>query len=828
MSKIKPNHYKIHLEPDLTRFVFDGRVEIYLEASDPTKEVSLNVLDLALWRCQVVVGGEVKDCCFAVDPQKEVVTISLPEEVEGDIALSIIYTGKINNKMAGFYRSRYVMEGKEHFIAVTQFEESDARRAFPCKDHPAEKATFEVEMVVDANKVAVSNMPIREEKDLEEGRKWVTFQRTPRMSTYLLFFGVGDFKFIQDPGEVLIRVATMPGVTHQGQFGLDFSRKALIFAEDYFGIRYPLPKLDLLAIADFAAGAMENWGAMTFRENLLLHDPETTSRAGEERICEVIAHELAHQWFGDLVTPEDWKYLWLNESFATYFGYGIVDHYYPQWEVWEQFLQGQTGTALDRDALQENFPIEIPSGDHVIINVSTAPIIYNKGGSILRQVEGYVGRDHFRDGLRKYLKTHEYGCASSHDLWEALESVSAKPVARIMENWIGQAGLPLLEIRREKEDLLVTQKRFTYLPGRFTQAWLIPISVRTFLKDGTTKVIETLVESETATIPLGRGVVSYKVNDGQTGFYRVRYLDEKNLKELGEKIASKSLNSVDRWGLQNDLYAMVKAGIARLEDYLDFLSHYADEEAFLPLTSIATNMHHAYVITGNEKIAPLGAAHFEKVIDRIGYDPTEEDKHTTCILREQLLWNAVLYGSRKVRGFGESKFSSAMKGKRIHPDIMRSVMQVGAFLGGEEAYHWLTKRFHSSGSEHERMNLLVALGCFNQETILKKVLSFVLEEVPDRNKFITIGVLSENRLALPELWRWFLENQKRVEEFHPIHYERVVASLIPYSGLDRESEVRGFFENYMKKTDKAKDVIKLSLEKLEIHSRMRKAFLAGS
>jgi ERAP1-like C-terminal domain len=256
------------------------------------------------------------------------------------------------------------------------------------------------------------------------------------------------------------------------------------------------------------------------------------------------------------------------------------------------------------------------------------------------------------------------------------------------------------------------------------------------------------------------------------------------------------------------------------------LSHYADEEAFLPLTSIATNMHHAYVITGNEKIASLGAAHFEEVLDRIGYDPTEEDKHTTCILREQLLWNAVLYGSRKVRGFGESKFSSAMKGKKIHPDIMRSVMQVGAFLGGEEAYHWLTNRFHSSGSEHERMNLLVALGCFNQETILKKVLSFVLEEVPDRNKFITIGVLAENRLALPELWRWFLQNQKRVEEFHPIHYERVVASLIPYSGLGRESEVRGFFENYMKKTDKARDVIKLSLEKLEIHSRMRKAFLA--
>jgi aminopeptidase N len=827
MSKIKPNHYKIHLEPDLNRFTFDGRAEIYLEASEATKAVSLNVLELALWRCQVLAGAELKDCGFAVDPQKELVTISLPEEAQGDIALSISFVGVINNKMAGFYRSRYAAEGEERFIAVTQFEESDARRAFPCMDHPSFKATFDVEMVIDADKVAVSNMPIGEEKDLGKGRKLVRFEPTPRMSTYLLFFGVGDFRFIQDPGEVLIRVATMPGVTHQGQFGLDFSRKALVFAEDYFGTKYPLPKLDLLAIADFAAGAMENWGAMTFRENLLLHDPETTSKAGEERICEVIAHELAHQWFGDLVTPEDWKYLWLNESFATYFGYGIVDHYYPEWDVWEQFLQGQTGTALDRDALQENFPIEIPSGDHVIINVSTAPIIYNKGGSILRQVEGYLGPDYFRDGLRRYLKTHEYGCASSHDLWEALESVSAKPVARIMENWIGQAGLPLLEIKREKENLLITQKRFTYLPGQFDQSWLIPLSVRTFLKDGTTKVIEALVEGDAATVPIEGDVASYKVNDGQTGFYRVRYLDEENLKELGKRIAGKSLGPVDRWGLQTDFYALVKAGTANIEDYLGILAYYADEDAFLPLTSIATNMHHAYVITGDEKLASLGAAHFERVLKRVGYDPTERDKHTTSILREQLLWHAALYGSRKAGGFGESRFSSAMEGRRIHPDIMRSVMQVGAFLGGEDAYHWLTKRFQSSSSEHERMNILVALGCFNQKTILDKVLSFVLEEVPDRNKFIPIGVLAENRLALPQLWEWFLENQKRIEEFHPIHYERVVAALIPYSGLGRESEVREFFENYMKKTDKAKDVIKLSLEKLEIHSRMRKAFLAG-
>jgi aminopeptidase N len=826
MNSVKPNHYKIHLEPDLERFTFEGSVEIYLDAPEPTGAVSLNVLDLALWDCRVLLGGELKACAFSVDPQREMVTIALPEKMQGDIALSIVYTGKINNKLAGFYRSRYVADGKERFMAVTQFEESDARRAFPCMDHPADKATVDVEMVLDAAKVAVSNMPIEEEKNLGEGRKQVKFQRTPKMSTYLLFFGVGDFEFIEDQGEVLIRVGTVPGASGQGRFGLEFSRKALAFAEDYYAIRFPLPKLDLLAVADFAAGAMENWGAMTFRENLLLHDPETTSRAGEERICEVIAHELAHQWFGDLVTPEDWKYLWLNESFATYFGYHIVDHYYPEWKVWEIFLHGQTGTALDRDGLRENFPIEIPGGDHVIINISTAPIIYNKGGSILRQVEGYVGSVHFRDGLRRYLKAHEYGCASSHDLWESIEAVSAKPVSRMMENWIGQPGSPLVHANREGDRLIISQERFTYLAGQSDQLWMIPLSVRLFFEDGTGKVIEVLQEDKTLSLRLESGVVAYKINDGQRGFYRVSYGEKKNLDTLGKMIRQKSLDPVDRWGLQNDLYALLKRGDRKLNEYLSFLAHYEQEDAFLPLTSIATNLHHAYVIAGEHgnRIASLGMQLFEGTLEKIGYEPREDDSHTTSILRDQLLWHAVMYGSERAHAFAEARYSDLVHGRKVHPDIMRSVMQAGAYLRGGEAYRWLTERFQSSPSEHERMNILVALGCFRERGVLEKVRQYVLDDVPDRNKFLTVGVLAENVHATTDLWPWYLADQARFEAFHPIHYERVLAAIIPYGGLGKEDGVKAFFEAYMRKTERARDAIRLSLEKLDVHSRMRKAF----
>ena len=424
MDHVNPVHYKIHLEPDLSKFIFSGNTQIHVDAIEPVDEIKLNILELAIWRCKVKMGEAPMECSFFVDPKKELLKISLPEKGSGKIMLEIEYMGEINNQMAGFYRSRYVADGQEKYAAVTQFEESDARRAFPCFDHPFKKATFDVEMIVDEDLVAISNGPIKEEKNLGDGRKLVRFHEMPKMSTYLLFFGVGEFEFIEDPGDVLIRVATMPGMSRYGRFGMEFGRKCLRFSEDYYGVPYPIPKLDLIAIADFAAGAMENWGAITFRENLLLLFPDSTSKAGEERICEVIAHEIAHQWFGNLVTPSDWKYLWLNESFATYFGYGVVNEYYPEWDIWDQFLNGQTKTALDRDALHETFPIEIPGGEHVVISVSTAPIIYNKGGSILRQVEGYVGADHFKNGLRRYLKKHEYGCASSHHLWEALEEVS--------------------------------------------------------------------------------------------------------------------------------------------------------------------------------------------------------------------------------------------------------------------------------------------------------------------------------------------------------------------------------------------------------------------
>ena len=393
------------------------------------------------------------------------------------------------------------------------------------------------------------------------------------MSTYLVFFAVGEFEFFQDHVDPRVRLAALPGLAHTTELGLSFGRKALAFCEDFYGIDYPLSKMDLIAVPDFAFGAMENWGAITFRENLLLHFPETTSAEGVARICEVIAHEIAHQWFGNLVTPADWKYLWLNESFATYFGFGVVAHTHPDWGTWDQFLHTQTATAMSRDGLKATFPIEIPGGEHVVINSSTAPIIYNKGASMLRMIQGHIGPERYRQGVRTYLERHAYACAESHHLWEAFEDATAIPITAMVQSWIGQPGYPLLNARRKGGQLVLDQQRFTYLSHDWDQQWQIPVNLACWTSDGQMHQQAFIMDGSNQVVDLPAATVAYKLNAGQTGFYQVQY-DEDNLDALGLRIQDKTLDYMDRWGLQNDLYALVRSGRVPLGRYLGFLDHF--------------------------------------------------------------------------------------------------------------------------------------------------------------------------------------------------------------------------------------------------------------
>ena len=824
MEQVAPNNYQIHIIPDLMNFTFAGNVTLLVHAARTVEKLHLNILDLDILSCAVERNDGFVDCVFETNPEKEELTILLPQKMEGAIRIKIRYEGKINEKMAGFYRSQYVSHGKTKHIAVTQFEESDARRAFPCMDHPVKKATFDIIMDIDARLVAISNGVIASETPLADGKKRVIFEQTPKMSTYLVFFGVGEFEFTRDTEDPRVRVVTLPGMKPHAKFGLEFGRKALAFSEDYYEIPYPLTKMDLIAIPDFAFGAMENWGAITFRENLLLHYSEMTSKSGEERIREVIAHEIAHQWFGNLVTPSDWKYLWLNESFATYFGYGVVDHYYPHWEAWQQFLYGHTASALARDALLENFAIEIPGGEHVVINVSTAPIIYSKGGSILRQIEGYIGSDNFQKGLQSYLKSYAYANTASHHLWDSFEKVSEQPVGEMMKSWIEQAGFPLISVEKKGNKLELTQRRFTYLLNNSDQIWRVPVTIVFFSSGAQRERLTILMDRAKHEIEIPDHTLAYKLNDCQTGFYIVDYRDTENLDALGRRISDRSLGPEDRWGLQNDFFALCRSAKISLADYLKFLTFYENEDAFLPLISISHNLQHADLVlpeTLKAKISAVVRPWFEKVLEQIGFKPAPDEKNTTANLREQLIWHTALCGSQKATEFARKQFAAMMQGRAVHPDLMKSVMQVGAFVGNEPAFEWLDRRFQSSNIEHERMNILVALGCFKSKALIQKSLQYILDKVPARNKFVPVVAMASNPYAIPLLWDWYVSNLEQMEKLHPMLYERIIAAIVPMAGIERSQQVKAFLNDYMQKTDKAADVIKMSLERLEINLRMR-------
>jgi aminopeptidase N len=333
-----------------------------------------------------------------------------------------------------------------------------------------------------------------------------------------------------------------------------------------------------------------------------------------------------------------------------------------------------------------------------------------------------------------------------------------------------------------------------------------------------------LMDDSRAVVEIDDDVAAYKLNDRQTGFYRVQYDDAENLSELGRRVEAKTMPPEDRWGLQNDYYALVKSGDAPLVEYLKFLAHYHKEDAYLPLVSIADNLSGAYLVTDADMRSTISAAAvpwFESILDEIGCEPAAEEKHTTSLLRDKFIWAAVLFGSDATADFAGARFKALMAGDDVHPDIMKSVLQAGAYTGDRQAYAWLVERMEQSQIEHERMNILMALGCFKEAGLTQMAQQCVLDAVPARNQFIPVVSMCANPHAIPLMWDWYVAHLAQIEQFHPMLYERVVGAIIPAAGIERPAEVKDFFGDYMKQKEKARDVIRLSLERLEINLRMR-------
>ncbi|CAG9540352.1 unnamed protein product, partial [Cercopithifilaria johnstoni] len=466
---VKPTHYALTLSPDLKNFTFRGQETTDIEILKGTDHLKLHSSEIDIKKARLTLsdGSVLQDLDIEYDKKWTTVTLKLPKHISPQKAkIFLDFVGELNDKMRGFYRSKYKDgNGRECYLAATQFESTFARLAFPCWDEPIYKAKFDITLIVDEELTALSNMNVVSETKIDN-KKVVKFATTPLMSTYLVAFAVGRLEYIESKtnGNCLVRIYTAEGRKNQGEFSLEVAIKALDWYGKWFGIDYPLPKCDLIAIPDFSMGAMENWGLVTYREVTLLVDPAKSSTRQKSRIALVVAHELAHLWFGDLVTMKWWTDLWLKEGFASFMEYMFVGANYPEFKIWLHFLNDELAAGFDLDALRSSHPVEVEINNPNEMEEIYDSITYAKSNSIIRMLCNYLGEETFQKGLWIYLKRFQYSNAVTVDLWNALSEASSQNIESLMSTWTKQMGYPLLSVSQKidgkKRILKMSQKRF--------------------------------------------------------------------------------------------------------------------------------------------------------------------------------------------------------------------------------------------------------------------------------------------------------------------------------------------------------------------------------
>ncbi len=816
-----PINYQLTFEPDLKKFTFFGTETITVSCKKPTKKITMHCAELKIKYCIVKSEDDVISSTTKTNENREELFINLSKKIKGIVTITLEFQGILNDRLLGFYRSQYKQNGKTKYLATTQFEAADARRAFPCWDEPEAKATFEISIIADNKFTAISNMPIKSKKKIKN-KTLYKFEKTPVVSTYLIYLGVGEFEYLTGKtGKVQIRVITTKGNKSKGKYSLDLGKKLLTSYEKYFGIKYPLPKLDLIAIPDFAAGAMENWGAITFRETILLYDPKTSSTRTKQFIAEVISHEIAHQWFGNLVTMKWWNDLWLNESFATFMATKFVDKFYPEWNLWDQFIEDAMNTAMGLDSLKTTHPIDVTVNSPAEIREIFDAISYDKGGCVLRMLENYVGETNFRAGLKNYLSTFKYGNAQGQDLWDAIGKASKMPVSAMVNSWLKQPGFPQVEITQNDKSLVLKQSRFLMEPTPKTQKglWHVPITLG-LGNETVTKLITK--KSITVKTPSSPGFVA---NIGRTGFYRVKY-DDGILLDLKMLVDQKQIPHVDRWAIQNDLFALCIAGKEDVANYLDFTDAYFDEDSYLPLTNVANNLNFLASLTFFEdftdEIREYAINYFRKILSNLGWSPKKSDKHTDAFMRGFSIYVLGKLGDDSIIEQAEIKFKAFLKNpSTLHPDIRESIFSLVAWNGNVKTHSMFVTLYKKAKTMEEKLRFLGAMCSFRDEKLLIKTLQFSqTSEVRSQNMQLPIMRIAANPYGKKILWPWLKKNwgkmSKKVGYGNPL-FNRIVASIALVADDSMESDIKAFFKkNPTPGTERTQTQ---TLEKIRIHSK---------
>ncbi len=789
-TEFQPTHYALEINPNRETQTFTGSVIITGKRSGrPSQRMTFHQVGLTITDAQITKHDKKGLDEIAVERTN---THKSSEEVRvhtnqmlypGDYTVRLEFSGTITRPMNGLYPCFFEHEGKQKQLLATQFESHHAREVFPCVDEPEAKATFDLTLYSEPGETVIGNTPVKTQ-ETKDNRLVTTFETTPHMSTYLLAFVTGELEHLQAKTKsgTIVRTYATPDNVAMTDFALDVAVKTLEFYEDYFGIAYPLAKCDMIALPDFASGAMENWGCITYREHALLVDPDNTSLGTKQWVAMVVAHELAHQWFGNLVTMRWWTDLWLNEGFASWIEYLAIDKLFPEWNMWTQFIVDEQQQALKLDSLEHTHPIEVTVNHPDEIRSIFDAISYSKGASVIHMLHEYLGPEVFRDGLRHYLERHKYGNTDTVDLWQALEEISGKPVKEFMHAWTSQSGYPVVHVDVEESDVTLRQERFLLNSKHGVLAneyWPVPLLTKS-------KADLEQFQTETTTFKVA-DTHALKLNEGQSGFYRTTY-NTSHLKHLGEQIKKGRLSPIDRLGILSDTFETAKAGESSTADALQFLSNFSSETDYTVWDVTAAALGGIRTVMNDDELRELMKPYTRNLIhnelERLGWHRSAEDSHFDLLLRPIILGMAAAADEPWVIDHVNKLFAAIheveevdpdlrtpitgkqlKRGSEIDPDLRGVVFGTIARLGGDDEFEKLVKMHNETTLSDERLTLSAAITGFTKPELIDKALNMInSDEVRLQDVGYWIAYSFLNRHAREKTWEWVKDNWEWLEK----------------------------------------------------------------
>lgn len=732
-----PRHYTLRIQPDLDARSTTGTARIDVEVTQPVREFVLNALALEITSASLAGGANSlpRELPTQIDAKKQTLTVSFPETLPaGKYTLVFTYRGKIGTQAEGFFIDKYPTPSGDKLMLGTQCEATDARRIFPCWDEPVYRATYDITLVVREKLMAVANMPATGEKSLGDGWKEVTFARTPSMASYLVALYAGEFETVEGEQDgVKLRIITTEGKRASATYALESTKRVLAYYNAYFGVPYPLPKLDQIAVPNAFAffGAMENWGLISYIDTAILFDPAASSQSRREAVFTTVAHEIAHQWFGNLVTMAWWDNLWLNEGFASWMGTKSSDALNSDWQLWLR-ANANKETAMALDARKTTHPIQKPIANESQATDAFDEISYQKGQSFLRMLEAYLGPDTFRDGIRRYVARHKYSSSTTADLWAALGEASGKPVVELAAAWTEQPGLPVVLAsfngKDRNREIRLEQVRFTLNdPGAKPLTWKIPVTFAN-TSDLRNSGGSVLLENTATTIPWPNGVGALKLNVGDTGYYRVRY-DDFLADALTKEIAT--LPAADQLNLLSDTWALVEAGRVPAPTWLNLAEKLAPSQAAPVVTNIVNKLDLIDTLQidrpGRRRFQAWVVQALAPQLARLGWEAKPGESPLDGTLRATLIGTLGGAGDRAVIAECARRFDAYRQDpKSLAGNLRSAVLSVVGRYATRETYDQLHALAKAATTTEEKRRIYGAMQGALDPALAKETLALTL------------------------------------------------------------------------------------------------------